>query len=165
MGRLTTGALRVVLALVLGGSLFVQAVMLPVVYLDLDDAGRAARDLRIPALSIVLAGIVCCQVVLVCTWRLLTLVRRGTVFSPASFRFVDIIIGAVAFAALLLVGLGGLLAPGEEVAPGVVLLLGGAGLTVAGIALVIVVMRALLVQAVARDREAVHLRAELDEVI
>jgi hypothetical protein len=47
----------------------------------------------------------------------------------------------------------------------VVLLIGGAGVLVAGIALVVVVMRMLLAQAVARDGEAHRLQSELDEVI
>ena len=41
----------------------------------------------------------------------------------------------------------------------------GASLIVAGMALVVLVLRMLLAQAVARDVEAHHLRAELDEVI
>jgi Na+-transporting methylmalonyl-CoA/oxaloacetate decarboxylase gamma subunit len=51
------------------------------------------------------------------------------------------------------------------VAPGVVLLIGGLAVLVAGVGLVVVVLRMLLAQAVARDTEAHHLRAELDEVI
>jgi Protein of unknown function (DUF2975) len=58
-----------------------------------------------------------------------------------------------------------LLAPGEAVAPGIVLLIGGLGVMVAGGALIVLVLRMLLAQAVARDAEAVHLQAELDEVI
>jgi hypothetical protein len=46
-----------------------------------------------------------------------------------------------------------------------VLLIGGAGLLVAGVALIVLVLRMLLAQAVARDAEASHLQAELDEVI
>jgi hypothetical protein len=98
-------------------------------------------------------------------WRLLTMVRRGTVFSHASFRYVDVIIGAITAAALLAFALGVVLAPGEAVAPGVVLLVGGVGLTVLGIALIVLVLRTLLAQAVARDAEASSLQAELDEVI
>ena len=37
----------------------------------------------------------------VCVWRLLTMVRRGTVFSHAAFRYVDIVIGAIAAASVL----------------------------------------------------------------
>ena len=163
MGNVTTWALRIVLVLVFAGAVFIQAVMVPLIYLHESDGRVDAFGLGVVA--ILIAGVLCCQVVMVCVWRLVTLVRRGTVFSPASFRLVDVLIAAVAVASVLLFTLGGLLAPGEDVAPGVVLLLGGFGLTVAGIALVLLVMRALLAQAIATSAEAAGLRAELDEVI
>ena len=162
MGQLTVLTLHVVLAIALAGSLFVQAVMVPLLWMDLDEAPAAVR---IPVIVIVLLGIVTLQVVAVCVWRLLTMVRRGTVFSHAAFRYVDIIIGAVATASVLTFGLAVTLAPGEAVAPGIVGLICGMSLVVAGVALVILVQRMLLAQAVARDTEAQHLRAELDEVI
>ena len=94
------------------------------------------------------------------------MVRRGTVFSHAAFRYVDIVIGAVAAASLLTFALGVILAPGEAVAPGVVAAdRRGWRVLVAGIALIVLVLRMLLAQAVARDAEAHHLQAELDEVI
>ena len=165
MGKLTILVLRIVLAMVLAGSLFVQAVMVPLLAADLDGLDPDYAYLRTPLLVIAVLGIVTIQVVLVCVWRLLTMVRRGTVFSDAAFRYVDVVIGAVAAASLLTFGLGVILAPGEAVAPGIVLLIGGAGVLVAGIALIVLVMRMLLAQAVARDAEAHHLQAELDEVI
>lgn len=155
MNPYVVAALRTVLALGLAGSLFVQAVMVPLLFLDLDDA---PTPVRVQVVSIVLLGIVAVQVVMVCTWRLLTLVGRDEVFSPRSFRHVDTISGAVVAAALLLFWLGAVAAPGEDVAPGVVLLIGGAGGLVLGVALVVRVMRALLVQ-------AVGMRDELAEVI
>ena len=45
------------------------------------------------------------------------------------------------------------------------LLICGASLLIAGVALIILVLRVLLAQAVARDAEANQLRAELGEVI
>jgi hypothetical protein len=57
------------------------------------------------------------------------------------------------------------LAPGEAAAPGVVLIICGVSLAIFGVALVTLVMRALLGQAVALDVEAKHLQSELDEVI
>ena len=92
-------------------------------------------------------------VVLVCVWRLVTMVRRGTVFSHAAFRYVDVVIGAIAAAAVLVFALAVVLAPGEAVAPGVVLLVCGVALGVLGVALIVFVQRMLLAQ------------AELDEVI
>ena len=166
MGNLALLALRIVLAMALAGSLFVQAVMVPLLAIDLkEDFSSDVADVRIPLIVIVLLGIVTVQVTMVCVWRLLTMVRRGTVFSHAAFRYVDIVIGAIAVASLLMFGLGVVLAPGEAVAPGIVLLIGGAAVLIAGVALVVVVLRMLLAQAVARDTEAHHLQAELDEVI
>ncbi|CAM5643223.1 hypothetical protein SGLAM104S_07462 [Streptomyces glaucescens] len=107
-----------------------QAVMVPLLAADLRDFG-----LRTPVIVIVLLGVVTAQVVLVCVWRLVTMVRRGTVFSHGAFRYVHTVIGAVTAAALLVFTLGVVLAPGEAVAPGVVLLIGGVGVAVLGVAL------------------------------
>ena len=158
MGNMTIHALRTVLALALAGTLFVQVVMVPLLAVDLTEFGAGIEAVRIPIIVIAVLGIVALQVVIVCVWRLVTMVRRGTVFSRAAFRFVDVVIGAVTAAALLVFGLGVVLAPGEAVAPGMVLLIGGAGLLVAGMALVVLVMRKLLVQ-------ASGMAAELNEVI
>ncbi|NED97806.1 DUF2975 domain-containing protein [Phytoactinopolyspora alkaliphila] len=165
MGKLTILALRIVMAMVLAGSLFVQAVMVPLLSADLEEAGQALADVRVPVVVITLLGIVTVQVTTVCVWRLLTMVRRGTVFSHAAFRYVDIVIGAVTAASLLTFGLAVTLAPGEAVAPGIVLLICGAAVIGAGIALIVLVLRMLLTQAVALDAEAHHLQAELAEVI
>jgi hypothetical protein len=158
--------LKIVLALGLLGSVAVQAVMVPLLAVDLrDDFGEDVARVRVPVVVVVVLGIVTVQVAMVCVWRLLTMVRRGTVFSDAAFRWVDVVIGSIATASALLFALGAVLAPGEAAAPGVVLLVGGAGGLVAGVALVVVVLRLLLAQAVRRDTEAQHLQAELDEVI
>ena len=162
MGKLTVLALRIVLATALAGSLFVQAVMVPLFWADLDEA---PAGVRISLVVIVLLGIVTMQVAAVCVWRLLTMVRRGTVFSHAAFRYVDIVIGAISAASLLTFGLAVTLAPGEAVAPGIVLLICGASLIVAGVALIVLVLRMLLVQAVDLDAQAHHLQSELNEVI
>jgi hypothetical protein len=165
MGKLTVLVLRVVLAMVLVGSLFVQLVMVPQLASDMQGLRPEYAHLRTPLIAFMVLGIVVIQVVLVCVWRLLTMVRRGTVFSHAAFRYVDIVIGAVVASVLLLFGLGVTLAPGDAVSPGVVLLIGGASVLAAGIALIVLVLRMLLAQAVARDTEAHQLKAELDEVI
>ncbi|BCW51707.1 DUF2975 domain-containing protein [Arthrobacter sp. StoSoilB13] len=163
MGKLAILALRVVIAMVLAGSLFVQVWMVPLFSADLVEAG-APDGPRIALLVIVVLGILCVQVVAVCVWRLLTMVRRGTVFSHAAFRFVDVIFGAVSVAAVLMFGIAVILAPGD-IAPGIVLLICGAALMIGGVALLVLVLRALLAQAVDRDVEAARLRSELDEVI
>src|SRR5689334_20986910 len=98
MGKLAVLALRVVLAVALAGSLAVQGVMVPLFWADLDEA---PAGVRVPVVVIVVLGIVTMQVTAVCVWRLLTMVRRGTVFSTASFRYVGIVIGAIAAASVL----------------------------------------------------------------
>ncbi|GAA2957026.1 DUF2975 domain-containing protein [Streptomyces enissocaesilis] len=165
MGKLTVLALRAVLVVLLAGSVFVQTVMVALLATDLEESGGSLADRRFPILVIVVLGLVAVQVVLVCVWRLVTMVRRATVFSDAAFRYVHVVIGAFVAAALLVFALAVVLAPGEAVAPGVVLLLCGVVVAVLGVALVVLVLRMLLAQAVARDVEATRMRAELDEVI
>ncbi|MFD1831381.1 DUF2975 domain-containing protein [Streptomyces desertarenae] len=163
MGKLTVLALRAVIVALLAGSVAVQTVMAALLAADLE--GSALADRRAPILATVLLGVAAAQVVLVCVWRLVTMARHGTVFSHAAFRYVDIVVGAFTAAALLIFALGAFLAPGEAVAPGVVLLLGGASLAVLGVALIVLVLRALLAQALARDVEATRMQAELAGVI
>jgi hypothetical protein len=168
MGVWTVRALRTVIAVAFLGSLVVQTVLVPLLWLDLDGA---PGGVRLPIVVVVFLGVVTMQVTGVCIWRLLTMVRRGTVFSPASFRYVDTVIGAIAAASVLIFAIAVLAArsnrttAGDEVAPGVVALVCGASLVIAGVALVVLVLRMLLAQAVALDTEAKHLQAELDEVI
>lgn len=161
MGTLTIVLLRIVIAISLVGSLFVQTVIVPLVWIDLEDAPLWAR---VTLVTIAVLGILTMQIFAVCVWRLLTLVRRGSVFSDAAFRYVDVVIAAIAAAAVLTFLLAVLLAPGDA-APGVVGLICGAALVLAGMALLVVVMRRLLAQAIDRERETRALRSELDEVI
>ncbi|MGW0841676.1 DUF2975 domain-containing protein [Streptomyces sp. NPDC002787] len=165
MGKLMVLALRAVLVALFAGSVFVQGVMVPLLAVDLDNAGGDAVPVRTPVLVIVVLGMVTVQVVLVCVWRLVTMVRRDTVFSHAAFGYVHGVIGAMAAASVLVFALGVVLAPGEAVPPGIVLLLGVIGLAVLGMALIVLVLRMLLAQAVTRDIEATRMRAELAEVI
>ena len=161
MGKLTILALRIVIALCLAGSLFVQVVIVPLVWVDLE---REALWGRITLVVIVVLGIVTMQVSAVCVWQLLSMVRKGSVFSSAAFRYVDVVFGALATASVLTFILAVVLAPGGT-APGILGLICGMSLAIAGVALVVLVLRMLLVQAVERNAEAAQLRSELDEVI
>ncbi|MFC8489599.1 DUF2975 domain-containing protein [Streptomyces sp. NPDC057235] len=165
MGKLTVLALRAVLAGLLAGSVFVEAVMVPLLAADLDGLRPEYAHLRTPLLVLVVLGALTAQTVLVCVWRLVTMVRRGTVFSHGAFRYVDVVTGAFAAGAGLVFAFAVLLAPGEAAAPGVVLLVCGASLAVLGVALIVLVLRTLLAQAVEREAEARRMRAELAEVI
>jgi hypothetical protein len=163
MGKLTVGALRVVLVVVLAGTALVQALMVwtLVTGSDPEDGSLPLTALRV----ITILGMVSVQVAVVSVWRLVTMVRRGTVFSHAAFRYVDIMIGAIVAAALVWFAVTALNAPGQREDPGVTVIMGGVGVAILGVALIVLVLRMLLAQAVARDVEAAQMQAELDEVI
>lgn len=161
MGTVTIFILKTLIAVSLIGSLGVQLLLLPLVWADLAGVPMVARVALVALAAIFVLTL---QVSAVCIWRLLTMVRSGSVFSQGAFRYVDTIIGAMAIAALTIFVLAVLLAPGSA-APGLIGLLCGAALVTAGGALLMVVMRMLLRLATQREAEALSLRGELDEVI
>jgi hypothetical protein len=163
MGKLTVRALRAVLVVVLAGTVLVQTLMVWVLV-----SGSEPEDGSLPLTAlrvITIVGLVSVEVIGVCVWRLVTMVRSGTVFSCAAFRYVDVVIGAIVAAALVWFTVTAVNAPGQRDDPGVTVIMGGVGLAILGVALIVLVLRMLLAQAVARDTEAAQLRAELDEVI
>ena len=161
MGKLTMGALRAVLVVVLAGTVFIQAGMVWALATDPEDGLLPLTPLRL----ITILGMVSAQVALVCVWRLVSMVRRGTVFSHAAFRYVDVVIGAIVAAALVWFSVTAVNAPGQRADPGVTVIMAGIGLAILGVALLVLLLRMLLAQAVARDAEASQLQAELDQVI
>ncbi|WP_405829875.1 DUF2975 domain-containing protein [Streptomyces sp. NBC_00105] len=154
MGKLTVWALRAVVGVVLVGTVFVQALMVWALATDPEDGSLPLTPLRV----ITMLGMVSAQVALVCVGRLVTMVRRGTVFSPAAFRYVDGVIGAIVAAALLWFAVTAVNAPGQREDPGVTVIMGGIGVAILGVALIVLVLRMLLAQ-------AAQMQAELDEVI
>ncbi|MFI7222763.1 DUF2975 domain-containing protein [Nonomuraea angiospora] len=163
MGNLAVRALRAVLVVVLVGTVFVQALTAWVLVSgsDPEDGSLPLTAMRV----ITILGMVSAQVALVSVWRLVAMVRRGTVFSHAAFRYVDAVIGAIVAAAVLWFAVTILNAPGQRDDPGVTVIMGGIGVAILGVALIVFVLRMLLAQAVARDVEAAQMQAELDEVI
>ena len=154
MHPITIMVLRIILALSLVGSLAVQLLIVPTIWADLVDA---PAGVRVAAVSIIVLWIVCLQVVALCIWRLVSMAAADAVFTSRAFRFVDVVIGAIAVAAVLTAALASMLVPGEA-PPGVVALVFGAALATGGVALVVVVMKSLL-------RKAIAMRTELDEVV
>ncbi|GAA3705696.1 DUF2975 domain-containing protein [Zhihengliuella alba] len=160
--RLVT-PLRVLMVLLFAGLLVAQCLMVPGQFHDMGEDGTPAAALRIPFIAFFIVEILCVQVVLACTWRLLSMVKEGEIFSESAFRWVDGILWAIAVALVLWGCLGlfaGLVAygPGEEVAPGMVIALGVVGLGGLVLFLLILVMRALL-------RQATRLRSDMEGVI
>jgi len=163
VGKLTVRALRAVLVVILAGTVFVQAGMVWALV-----SGSDPEDGSLPLTAfrvMTILGMVSVQVVLVCVLRLVTMVRHGTVFSHAAFRYIDVVIGAIVSAALVWFAVTGINAPGQRDDPGVTLIMGGVGVAILGVALIVLVLRMLLAQAVARDVEAAQMQAELDAVI
>lgn len=168
MNPLATKLLRLVIVLLLLGIGVAQFAVLPELAASLAHLYPEAADLRSPALVVSIIGLVPAQVVLLCVWRLLTLVRRDAVFSPAAFRWVDAIIWAAFAACLLAIGLfawltGSTLDSGMQ--PGIALALLGCVVVAGGVGLLVVVLRGLLAKAVGWKGEAAVLQAELDEVV
>jgi len=161
VGNVAVRASRAVVAVILVGTLFVQTAMVWALVTEPAEGALPLTPLRV----ITIVGMVSGQVALLCVWRLLAMVRRGTVFSSAAFRYVDVLIGAIVGAALVWFAVTALNAPGQRDDPGVTLIMGGIGLAILGVALIVLVLRMLLVQAVARDVAAAQLQAELDDVI
>jgi hypothetical protein len=156
-------ALRAVLVVMIAGTVFIQTGMVWALA-----SGSDPEDSSLPLTAfrvMTIVGMVSVQVALVCVWRLVAMVRRGTVFSHAAFRYVDGVIGAIVAAALVWFAVTAVNAPGQRDDPGVTVIMGGVGVAILGVALIVLVLRMLLAQAVARDVEAVQMQAELDAVI
>lgn len=161
MGNGIVLALRVVIALALVGSLVVQTFIVPAIWVDLEGEVLWAR---IAFITLIVLGVVTMQVFAVCVGQLLAKVRRGSVFSESSFGYVDVIVWDIAAAAVLAFVMAVLLSFGS-IAPGVVGLICGGSLVLGGMALLVVVMKSLLRQAIEREAEATALRTELNEMV
>lgn len=149
--------LKVLLALFFVGLVVLQAMSLPGSLAHMVEEDPSTAPIRWPLFAVLLTGLVCVQVVVVCTWRLLDLVRDDRIFDDRAFPWVDGIIAAVCLAWLLLVGL--LVWAGATADdPGVPVVLTGMVLASGVLGLLMVVMRALL-------RQATALRTEMAQVI
>lgn len=158
MTRFVTPLLRGIIV-ILGLAVLALGAGLPLVARDIADAAPEFKVVRAPYVVAGEAALGCVLVGLVALWFLLGRVRRDRIFSPASLRRVDAIIGAAAVAA----GLTGpiyahqMLAPVPGIGPAAwpLLLLVLAGI---GFVLTMLVMRRLLVT-------AVGVRTDIDGVI
>jgi hypothetical protein len=155
--------LRVLLILLFLGLIVGELLSFPG---EFSEMARKAPELGIlpwVLLGVAEAGLASGQIVIVCTWRLLTLIRSDRIFREEAFVWVDVIVGTVGVAWLLLAGAAISLTSviyftPQTRDPGIPIMLFGMVLTGAVIVLTLVVMRTLL-------RKASTLRAELEEVI
>ena len=155
--------LRVLLALVFIGLLVAQFLSLPGEFTQMADENPEAGVIPWLLLGFAILEVLCFQVVIVCTWRLLTLVRADRIFSEEAFAWVDAIVWAMVAAWVLLAGVSAYLVAiiyftPELRDPGTPILLTGMTLIGGVVVLTVVVLRALL-------RQATVLRTDLEEVI
>lgn len=149
--------LRVFLVVLFGILVVFQTLSLPGQFAHMAEQSPDMAYLRWPMTAVSVFWVLCVQVVIVATWRLLTLVKKDRIFSPASLAWVDAIVWAIAAAWLVLLGV--FLYVGFHADdPGLPLLLFLMLVGVAVLGLLMVVMRALL-------RQATTLRTDMEAVI
>ncbi|MVA75419.1 DUF2975 domain-containing protein [Auraticoccus sp. F435] len=155
--RRAVAPLRVFLVVLFAVLVLLQVMSLPGQFAHMARQDPEMAYLRWPATAVTVFWVLCVQAVIVCTWRLLGLVKADRIFTEASLGWVDGIVWAIAAAWVVLVAVFLYVGFNAE-DPGLPLLLFVmvVGLTVLG--LLMVVMRALL-------RQATSLRSDLEAVI
>jgi Protein of unknown function (DUF2975) len=149
--------LRVGLVLLFGVLLLFQVMSLPGQFAHMARESPDLAYLRWPLTAITVFWVLCIQVVIVCTWQLLTLVKNDRIFSEAAMVWVNVIIWVIVPAWVVLVGV--FLYVGFNANdPGLPLLLFLMLIGVTVLDLLMVVMRALL-------RKATTLRTDMEAVI
>jgi hypothetical protein len=149
--------LRVFLVLLFGVLVVFQVMSLPGQFAHMAQEDPEHAYLRWPATAVTVFWVLCIQVVIVATWKLLTLVRNDRIFTDASLVWVNAIVWAIAAAWVVLVAV--LLYVGFNADdPGLPLLLFLMAIGVTVLGLMMVVLRALL-------RQATTLRTDMAAVI
>lgn len=150
-------ALRFCLAALFLALLVLQLFSFPGQFAYQAEQDPDAAPWRWPLTALAAYWLLCAQVVVVCTWRLLSLVRDDRIFSDAARAWVDAILWAIgaAWVVLLVVFLWAGFTADD---PGVPILLFVLTTGGAVVGLLMVVMRALL-------RRATTLRTDMDAVI
>ena len=154
--------LRILLAIVFAALLAAQIWAVPAVLPDLAEPTLERQFMRWTMLVVAVLGLACVQAVIVCTWKLLTLVTKDRIFSASALPWVNAIVWAIAVGWLMLFGTFVCAyyfivdeVSDDPVLPALLLILLLVG---AVLGLLMVVMRALL-------RQATTLRADMEAVI
>ena len=150
-------SLRAFLVLLFAILLVLQFLSLPGQFAHMASESPDLAYLRWPLTAVSAIWVLCAQVVIVCTWRLVSLVAEGRIFSVASFGWVDGIVAAFVAAWLVLVGVAAYFGP-RATDPSGPLILSFLATVLTVAALLMIVMRALL-------RQATALRLDMEAVI
>ena len=138
--------LRVFLVALFAVLVVLETMSLPGQFAHLAQESPDEAYLRWPATAVTVFWVVCAQVVVICTWKLITLVQADRIFSEGSVRWVDRILAAVGAGWAVLAGVFCWVGFNAD-DPGLPLLLFLLVLTGAVAGLVLLVLRALLEQA------------------
>lgn len=154
----TIALLKALLVAMIALLLACQLFVVPGMAREFAEAYADLSHLQTPGIVVAVLFLLCVQVVLVCVWRLLSMVRTSVIFSESAFVWVDIILGAIVVATLLIAVSMATLASANVASPSVMLLCALGVVVGAGLALLIVVIRGLL-------RNARQLQQDLSEVV
>ncbi|CAM4111786.1 DUF2975 domain-containing protein [Kibdelosporangium persicum] len=155
--RRAVALLKVCLVGLFGLLVLFQVMSLPGQFASMAREEPEMAYLRWPATFVTVFWVLCVQVVIVCTWRLLTLVQKDRIFSEVSLKWVNGILWAIGAGWAVLVGV--LLYVGFNATdPGLPLVLTLMTAIVTVVGLLMVVLRALL-------RQATTLRSDMEAVI
>jgi len=155
--HLAVTVLKVMLVVAFALLVLFQTVSLPGQFAHMAAEQPDLAYLRWPMTAFAVVELVCVQVVIVATWKLLALVEADRIFSEEALRWVDAIVRAIATAWVLLLGVFLYVGFGAD-DPGLPLMLFLLVVAGAVLGLLMVVMRALL-------RQATTLRADMEAVI
>lgn len=155
--RLAVPALRIVLVVAFLLLIVFQTMSLPgqFAHMALENPDKAF--LQWPLTIFAVLEVACVQVVIVSTWKLLTLVRHDRIFTAAAMVWVNAIVWAIAAAWLMLAAVSAAVVLNAD-DPGLPMLLILMLVAGAAVGLVVVVLRALL-------RQATELRSDMEAVI
>jgi hypothetical protein len=155
--RLAVPALRVVLSVAFLLLLLFQVMSIPgqFAYMAQEDPGRAY--LQWPLTLFGILEVACVQIIIVSTWKLLTMVKRDRIFTREALAWVNAIVWAIAAGWTMFGVFSGIVILNAD-DPGLPLLLVLTMVAGAALGLVVVVLRALL-------RQAADLRTDMEAVI
>jgi hypothetical protein len=158
MQPIATFVLKALIVVMLALLVFAQVFMIPAVAAATAWRNPELAYLEVPGIVGAVLFLVLVEIVLVCVFALLSLVRADRIFSSHAFRYVDIIIGTMLAAGVVIVASYVVLFIAQAANPGI-LILALLGTTVSiSLALLVGVMRGLL-------RKALQLEQDLSEVV
>lgn len=158
MHQITIVSLKSLIAVLLALLVLCQVVVVPVIAAEMAERLPPLAYLQWPGVVAAAFFVLCLQAALVCVWRLLTLAREGIIFNIRAFAYVDVILGAIIEATLIVVATLGVLTTAGAASPSIALLCVLGIVIGAVLALLVVVMRGLL-------RQASQLESDLAEVV